>query len=64
MGVFPNKQDFKGRERGRKVRLNANMYSFSNIYPPLRLASKHPSSLDQKLNLLTVENSTAWFDLI
>lgn len=36
MGVFPNKQDFKERECGRKVRLSANMYSFSNIYflPP------------------------------
>lgn len=36
MGVFPNKQDFKGRQLARKVRLSANMYSFSNIYflPP------------------------------
>lgn len=34
MGVFPYKQNFKGHKHGRKVRLSANMYSFSNIYPP------------------------------
>lgn len=63
MGVFPHKQDFKGFVLGRKVRLDANMYSFNNIY--LFFASsalKASFCLDQKLNLLTMENSTAWFD--
>lgn len=60
MGVFPNKQHFKGCVLGRKVRLNANMYSFNNIYffSPLKASL----CLDQKLNLLTVENSVAGFD--
>lgn len=65
MGVFPHKQDFKGFVLSRKVRLNANMYSFNNIY--LFFASsplKASFCLDQKLNLLTMENSTAWFDFL
>lgn len=49
MGVFPYKQDFKGRELGRKVRLSANMYSFSNIYSPL-----------QSISLAWIKSLTFW----
>lgn len=61
MGVFPNKQDFKGCVLRKKVRLNANMYSFNFFFSPLLKASLY---LDQKLNLLTVENSVAGFDFL
>lgn len=53
MGVFPSKQDFKGHERGRKVRLNANMYSFSNIY------FFSPVSL-QSISLAWIKSLTFW----
>lgn len=53
MGVFPSKQDFKGRELGRKVTLSANMYSFSNIY-------SHPPPFLQSISLAWIKSLTFW----
>lgn len=36
MGVFPNKHNFKGCVLDRKVRLNANMYSFNFFFSALK----------------------------
>lgn len=47
-----------------KVRVNANTHSFSPICPFFASAFKESVCLDQKLNLVTAENSVTGFDFM